>query len=198
MQIKYLAIVIAMILIIAFSIAYINSSKDVKEKIFGNEQTEENTTKENFYETAVYNFPYGHVSPLLEDEGVTVKYANIPVENGALELVIMIDGNPGVHTSVKDTNDVNIYLYNPNGDEIARSDSPFINERIEIDENAIKENGNGTYRVKLDCYTGINVEITYEVWVNYTKNETGKEEVNENGYDCENCFINFELVGKGG
>lgn len=135
------------------------------------------TIPENFYDSQDYNFPYGLRALPFEDTGVTNKYYQFDIYENALEVIIVLDGDPGI----AHRNDVNLYLYPPNTTadrENAVAESATwgeMHERIELAQDEIAEFGYGKWCAEVECYKGVDVDCTLQIWVNYTAdNREGK------------------------
>ncbi len=120
--------------------------------------------------------------PRGEEEGVTYNLYTFPIEINRSEITITSDGDPGSppRGDSGDRNDIDLYLYRPGNDasgdlETTNPDyqaaTPYIAEKFEDDD---LDPGNWTLRV--DCYTGSNVQYDIEIVVTYSLgNETDEE-----------------------
>ncbi|UCG68144.1 MAG: hypothetical protein JSV09_09975 [Thermoplasmata archaeon] len=121
--------------------------------------------------------------PRGEEEGVTYKLYPFPIEINRSEVTITSDGDPGSppRGDGGDRNDIDLYIYRPGNDASGDLDSTspdhqaatqYIAEVLNEDD---LDPGNWTLRV--DCYTGSNVQYDIEIVVTYTKgNETDEGE----------------------
>lgn len=121
--------------------------------------------------------------PRGEGEGETYNLYPVPIENNASNVEIVSDGDPGSppRGDGGDRNDIDLYLYAP--DKEAGGDFESTNPDYEAATQYIAEAlsqknldlGNWTLRV--DCYTGSDVQYTVQIQVIYgSGNETEEGE----------------------
>ena len=158
------------------------------------EEIVEEELPENFYWSKDDTLLQGHNRAPFGREGTTYKLYEFPVENGSKKVIVTVDGDPGnPRPDGGDRNDLDLYVYGENGNEVGSSATPQITEKVELDERDIKRGGYGTYTVKVDCWSGHNVQYTLQIWVYYndTTNETGNNETAlytiDIESDCKSC-----------
>lgn len=130
----------------------------------------------------MYAFQQLTNDPRGEGEGETYNLYPVPVEANISEIQIVSDGDGGrPRIDGGDSNDIDLYLYAPEkeaGGNFESTDpdheaaTPYIEEAIKISRPL--ELGNWTLRV--DCYTGNNVQYNIQIQVFYARgNETEEE-----------------------
>lgn len=95
----------------------------------------------------------------------TTKEYTFPVEENASSAIIQI---------VSDARDIDLYVYDPNGNHAGTSAGPDANEKVKLDANDLKRGGPGDWTVLVHAYAGFNLQYTYiiDVYYNVTLNET--------------------------
>jgi hypothetical protein len=113
--------------------------------------------------------------PRGEEEGVTYNLYPVPIEHNITEISIESTGDPGSppRGDGGDRNDIDLYFYEPGKDAGGNqadtspdysAATPYINEVMNIPRRS-QEVGNWTLRV--DCFTGSNVQYTITIEVSY-------------------------------
>ncbi|UCF09135.1 MAG: hypothetical protein JSW28_05520 [Thermoplasmata archaeon] len=128
----------------------------------------------------MYAFQQLMDDPRGEGEGETYNLYPVPVESNTSEVQIVSDGDGGrPRIDGGDRNDVDLYLYSPEkdaGGDFESTDPDYEGASASIQE-AISakrlEPGNWTLRV--DCYTGEDVQYTIQIQIFYGGNETEEE-----------------------
>jgi hypothetical protein len=118
-----------------------------------------------------------------EAEGETYNLYDIPIDYNISEITITSDGNPGSppRGDGGDRNDIDLYLYAPDNEAGGDFDStnPDYSAATEYIAEALSQDNldPGNWTLRVDCYTGSDVQYTIEIQVLYgSGNETDEGE----------------------
>jgi hypothetical protein len=192
---KGIAGMIVIVIVLALDFAYWAGAIDVTSIASGSgdDNEEEEVVIPDDYQTSFAgNLPRGsYVAPQIPDprgegEGTTYNLYPIPIESNITEVIISSSGDGGrPRIDGGDSNDIDLYLYEPGKDAGGDLDSTspnydaatqYLAEIMTLSR--VRDYGNWTLRV--DCYTGSDVAYTIDVSVTYARsNETAEDDGGE-------------------
>ncbi len=109
---------------------------------------------------------------VLSDSG-SATFGRPNTQSDAVQYTFTIDENATfavinvTHTSGVGRADIDLYILDPKGKQIASSASPEADESATIDEKKLKKSGPGQYTAVVDPYTGFNLAWNIEATVFY-------------------------------
>jgi len=98
-------------------------------------------------------------------------YEDFPVEEGAVEGIIVLDGDEGIHG----LNDLDMKVYGANGKMVGSSAGGGPDEKVVLKKFEFYRGGTGTYRVEIQNFAG-DPAIRYHLTIDIYYHEVEKEE----------------------